>query len=254
MLVIREEQMTALSQVAQDSFEEEMITHSKALLPQLCSAIGDKQVRKAVESATSKATKYGFTQRGSVQLFIELSLFLGASFDTDPQYPWAKEILTEESEDQLERAEQLFEKMTEYFDSVMGPDDKNSLVALEKLTERLESIPKFKSDYFVDQVLQESKALFPEKANYVSDDTLKALIQKAISEARTYGINDGQGFALIYALMFSLGHGCTIDPVYPWIKRSLEDQIITAPLKRVENLKRKAVQWLERVLFWHKGE
>ena len=50
------------------------------------------------------------------------------------------------------------------------------------------------------------------------------------------------------ALMIAFGHGCTEDPLYPWIARTLKDERITDATERAERLERKAVTWLKHVL------
>jgi len=47
--------------------------------------------------------------------------------------------------------------------------------------------------------------------------------------------------------MFSFGHGCTDDPLYPWISRTLHDERIVNSEARAARLEKKAVTWLEHV-------
>jgi hypothetical protein len=48
--------------------------------------------------------------------------------------------------------------------------------------------------------------------------------------------------------MFAFGHGCTHDPLYPWIARTLKDERIKDPAARAERLEKKAITWLDHVL------
>ena len=62
-----------------------------------------------------------------------------------------------------------------------------------------------------------------------------------------------RGEALVVVLMFAFGHGCTDDPLYPWISRTLKDERIVGPAARVERLEKKSITWLEHVLARPRG-
>ena len=53
---------------------------------------------------------------------------------------------------------------------------------------------------------------------------------------------------MVVVLMFAFGHGCTDDPLYPWISRTLKNERIVDPAARAGRLEKKAVTWLEHVL------
>ena len=92
------------------------------------------------------------------------------------------------------------------------------------------------------------KRIFPEKAAYVGDAGLNVLIQGAIAAAAEYGFSAVRQQTLLMSLMFAFGHGCTNDPLYPWIERTLTDPKIVDAESRAARLERKAVTWLEHVL------
>ena len=94
MLVIRPEQMEVFKEAALRSFESEMVAHLAEFSPPLFKAIGEEQMRKAIQFGIDRAGSYGFDFRGPVRLYLELMLLFGSHFDTDPQYPWAAAILT----------------------------------------------------------------------------------------------------------------------------------------------------------------
>ncbi|MBK7353861.1 MAG: hypothetical protein IPJ05_10285 [Nitrosomonas sp.] len=111
MLVIRAEQMDVFKKTALLSFEDEMVEHLAKFSPPLYKVVGEEQMRKVIRLGMSQAAQYGFTYRGPVRLYLELMLLFGSYFDTDPQYPWAAEILTnQESGTQMQRAESLYER------------------------------------------------------------------------------------------------------------------------------------------------
>ena len=90
--------------------------------------------------------------------------------------------------------------------------------------------------------------IFPLKAAYVGEAGLKALIDEGIDEAERYRFDTARPRALLVVLKFAFGHGCTDDPLYPWIARTLRDERIVDPAARAARLEKKAVTWLEHVV------
>lgn len=248
MLVIRPDQMEAFLQAALQGFEDEMVVHSQDFAPELSDVIGESQLRLAVCAAITRANSYGFTNRGSIRLFIEMTFLFGSHFDTDPQYPWAASILAESTE-QMQRAEQLYEKILDYQDKVSGVDSVNTIEALRKLAFLShQSIHYTSSDAFVSGMLQEMHRIFPQKADYLGQDALLALIHQGYTLAQQAQFPTARAYALIVALMYAFGHGCTHDPLYPWIAHTLKDEQIVDPATRADRLEKKALTWLESVL------
>jgi hypothetical protein len=246
MLMIRAEQMKTFEQAAMLRFEDEMVEHSKEISPRLCEVIGDEQLRVALRSAITRSMAYGFTFRGPIRLFIEMMFFCGSAFDTDPQYLRVGEVLRT-SGDQMQRAEQIYEGYLDYFDNVSGPGAANVHKALKDLAYFAKMPLRFTSNNFVSGMLQEMNAIFPKKTAYVGEEGLTALIHEGRSEAQKHGFQDIRGEAMIVALMFAFGHGCTNDPLYPWISRTLQDERIVNPEARAARLEKKAITWLEHV-------
>jgi hypothetical protein len=248
MLVIRQEQMEDFNQVARARFEDEMVAHSKDFSPRLCEVIGEEQLRVALRSAIQRAEAYRFTNRGPIRLFIELMFLFGSAFDTDPQYPWAAEILRA-SDDQMQRAERLYEKTLDYQEKVSGPDAVNTRKALEGLLTLAEqqALP-FSDKDFTPGILREMSRIFPQKAAYIGEERLREVVQEGRAEAKKCLFITVRGEGLMIVLMFAFGHGCTDDPLYPWITRTLSDKRITSAPARAGRLERKARIWLSRVL------
>jgi hypothetical protein len=249
MLQIRAQQMTAFEQAALRRFEDEMVVHCKqsTLRARLCKVIGDEQLRVALRQAMERASTYGFTYRGPLRLYIELAFLFGSDFDTDPQYPAIGRFLNA-SGDQMERAEQIHQEVLDYQEKVYGPQAVNVRTALEALLVLAQKPITFSADNFVGDMLQEIKRAFPQKAAFVGDDALTALVREGRTEARKYRFPTLRGDGLLVTLKFAFGHGCTDDPLYPWISRTLIDEKIIDPAARAKRLENKAVTWLEHVL------
>jgi len=246
IVIIRAEQMRAFEQAARQRFEAEMVAHSKDFAPQLCAVIGDEQLRVALRSAMTRAEGYGFTYRGPMRLFIEMMFLCGSAFDTDPQYAAVGEVLRA-SGDQMQRAQQIHEGFLDYLDKVSGPGAANVRRALRDLLDFARTPITFSHDFAAD-MLQEMHRVFPLKAAYVGEVGLQALIDESMVEARRYRFATPRQEALLVVLKFAFGHGCTDDPLYPWIARTLQDVRIINPAARAARLERKAVTWLEHVV------
>ncbi|MCI5168039.1 MAG: hypothetical protein D3903_18615 [Candidatus Electrothrix sp. GM3_4] len=246
MLVIRNEQMDVFREDALLRFEDEMMAHSKDFTLRLCEVLGDKQLRVAVHSAIERAKEYGFTNRGPIRLFIEMMFLCGSGFDTDPQYPAFGKILQADDE-QMQRAEQIRQIHLDYLEKVSGPDAENVHRALKKLSLMAEQPLEFSEDQFVPGMLEEMDRTFPEKTAYVGDEGLTELIHEGREKAQGYDFSTLRGQVLIVVLMFAFGHGCTDDPLYPWISRTLQDGRITSPAGRAARLEKKALTWLDHV-------
>ena len=249
MLVIRPEQMDAFRAVARRGFEDEMVAHLAQFSPPLFEAVGDEQMRTAIRFGIGRAEAYGLTFRGPTRLYLELMLLFGSHFDTDPQYPWAAEILADqESAPQMDRAERLFERAVDYRKKVAGPEDAYTIQALRNIAVMARQPLEFAMEDLPAAMRQEIWRIYPEKAAYVGDAALEALIQKGIGGARRQRFATVRGTALVIVLMLAFGHGCGADPLYPWIARTLQDEKIVDAEARAKRLETKALTWLTHVL------
>ena len=247
MLTVRSVQMKEFEDAALRRFEDEMVIHSQGFTPRLCEVLGEKQLRVALRQAMSRAQTYGFTNRGPMRLYIELMFLCGSDFDTDPQYPAIGEVLNA-SGDQMERAEQICDGVIDYQEKVSGPEGVNVRKALKALSVFAKKPDTVFSNDFDAEMLQEMTRAFPQKVDYTSKDRLMMLIEEGRAEAQKYDLLAGRAESMIVILMFAFGHGCTNDPLYPWIGRTLKDERIKDQTARAQRLEKKAVTWLDHVL------
>ena len=249
MLVMRPEQMEVFRKAALGLFEDHMVRHLAELSPSLFQAVGEGQLRKASRFGMERATSYGFTHRGPVRLYLELMLLFGSHFDTDPQYPWAAAILAErDSSAQMDRAESLYQRSMDYRDKVAGPEDAYTLNALRNIAVLAKQPLTLPMEDFAAAMLREIALVYPEKAAYVGNQGISALIRKGMDGARMQRFSTPRGMALVILLMFTMGHGCGSDPLYPWIAQTLRDQLVTDADARAKRLETKALTWLEHAL------
>jgi len=246
-MIIRNEQMRVFEQRAWEQFEEEMMAHSKEFSPRLCEVIGDEQLHVAVHSAIARAVDYGFTNRGPIRLFVEMMFLCGSSFDTDPQYAPLGEVLRSEG-DQMLRAQQIHELHNTYLERVSGVGAVNVHTALRALLTFVRSPLTISPDTLHEDMLREMQRLFPQKVAVIPEEGLRALVDEGVAEARRHRFEGLRPTVLLVVLKFAFGHGCTDDPLYPWITRTLKDKRIASPEARAARLEKKSVTWLRHVV------
>jgi len=239
--------MTVFEDAALQRFEDEMVAHSKEFSPRLCEVIGDDQLRVALRQAMKCADSYGFTYRGPIRLYVELMFLYGSGFDTDPQYPAIGEALNAPG-DQMLRAEQIHAGIVDYHEKVSGPNNINVRTALESLSAFARGPVTYSPNTFEADMLQEMTHAFPQKVAYTGEQSLRTLVEEGCAAARKYEFPALRGEALIVVLMFAFGHGCTDDPLYPWISGTLRDERIVDGEARAKRLEKKALTWLDHVL------
>lgn len=248
-MIIRKAQIDALSVDLTRAFEDEMVEHLADFSPPLFSVIKEDHMREVIRFGIGRARDYRMTLRGPIRLYLELMILFGSHFDTDPQYPWAGEILIDRySVSEMQRAEWLHERVLDYQEKVAGPDGENTQKALEDLLALARNPISLTGDNFSTGIRRELIHVFPQKAAYIGKESVDALIDEATAEARKYGFSKERENILMVILMYAFGHGCTSGLIYPWIGRTLNDDKIVDAAKRSERLEKKAITWLEHVL------
>lgn len=238
------------------AFEDEMVVHLGGVSAGLARAADGAGVRAMIRLGIARAREHAITLRGPVRLYLELMVLLGSYFDSDPQYLWAPQILAErDAGDPLGCAKRLFGCATDYLDDVHGPDGGYRVRALARLRAMTlrgpcdpGPVPASPSeDRVISGMLGLIAELHPERAAHVGRSGLESLIRSGLLDARFCGVATPNGTALLIALMFSLGHGCTEDPQHTWISETLSDPGLTGPEARVRALEARTLEYLEHV-------
>ena len=221
---IRREQLEALENAAARRFESEIVEHVREFAPRLFSILGEPAVRAFARNGIVRAAKYGFSQRGPAKLYVEMMLSFGTEFDSDPQLPWASQVLSDQAPmEPMLRAELLYREMLKYVHRVAGPGNQFALEALKRFQrsrpEDLEAAP----GEFTGKMVRAFAALYPEKAQYAGEPVLRQLVTTATARAVAAGVTAERGRAVIAGLMFGFGHGILDDPLYPWVAATLNE-------------------------------
>lgn len=225
MLTIRGAQLAALGEAASKQFELELVSHLKQFAPRTSQIIGQQGLEQTVRLGLGRAANYGFTKRGPLRLYVELMSMFGSYFDTDPSLPWASTVLSQPAEDdEMLRAERLHEQTLNYLRHVAGENNRYTVAALRRAKDlRFEDYPRSPGTAVGSWGLSGLKLVYPERCAHVGDQPLRLLIRSSVKEAAVHNVITDHGVAVILALMFSFGHGCTNDPLYPWVTATLRD-------------------------------
>jgi hypothetical protein len=248
MLTIRQEQVDAFRQHHLQKFEDEMVEHLKKFSPSHWRAIGEHSGRRVIRLGIEQAKKYGFTHRGPVRFYVEMMFMFGSYFDSDPQCPWATEILHDpQSTDQMVRADRLYDVMIKYWTEVAGPKNLFMLTALRKLSQARAENYVTAGASLEDCFLAALTSIYPQKRAYLGERPLRELLKKTFELADKHGLTSNEERGLMTALTFFLGHECTCDPLYGWIGRLLSRRFAN-PAERGTDLRAKAVLYLKYTL------
>ena len=247
MLTITRDQFAEFDQAVAAHFEAEMRQHCWDFSPALCKTLGSDGVAKFVRHSIERARYYGFTLRGPIRLFIEMSLLRGSFFDTDPQYRPFGEALRQGGTE-MERAEKLHALSLDYTANVAGAEGENVMAALAALVEFTEA-PKpdaFPTEF--DAKLETFKKIFPHKVEHMGRLNFGRLVHR--SQGVTMRLNAQERWSdwVIMSLMLAFGHGCISDPLYPWISKTLYQTGPASGDARITQVERKARIWLDAVL------
>jgi len=94
-----------------------MVEHLKKFFPKYYEIYGEPLIRQVIQYGIERAELYGFLTKRDTPLYIDLMLLLGSHFDQDFQYPWAIEILDDESiANPIEKADRLYDRALKYLD------------------------------------------------------------------------------------------------------------------------------------------
>jgi hypothetical protein len=90
--------------------------------------------------------------------------------------------------------------------------------------------------------------MYPQKAEDVGERVLRGLVDTASARAGGLGVTSETGRALIAGLMFGFGHGVLDDPLYPWVARTLNQQLVPDPNERAQRLHEKTRVYIDYML------
>ena len=97
MMTIRRAQFEEIGRRLARRWEDTMVIHLETFFPERAAELGPKGVADAIDLGVKKAAKYNIHTERDVCKFLNFMFVYGFDFDTDPELPWAHEILTNEA-------------------------------------------------------------------------------------------------------------------------------------------------------------
>lgn len=247
-LRISQSQLEVFEETALRDFEARVVQHVRQHFPKSFEVLGETRVLGIARGAVERAREHGLTTERSVVTYLNLMLMLGSGFDTDPQLPWAAEILGDGRIDEAGKSDALYDKALDYFEQVAGPGGVNAAEALGRIQrESADDLPTALGPEFYSRLLARLRAVYPEKCDYVGELGLRRMIQRGIEQARHYRITGGRGVAVYVGLMFMLGSGFDEDPQMPWAAEVLNDAGDGGEAGKAERLRAAALESLAQM-------
>jgi hypothetical protein len=245
MLTIRGEQIKVFEQNAKKSFESETVLHIAKFSPGQFAILGEETIRQIVSSGLERAEGYGFTNRGPARFYVELMFLLGSDFDTDPQYPWAAELLGGRvPSGQMNRADRLYQKTMQYIEAVAGQNFEFERDALNRVVGPV-ALPFAGKD--AGDIAPFFKKIYPQKCQFLGDRILEEVVRLGVSVAEAYS-RSSKASLLFTGLIFIFGHGCLTDRQFPWIANTLARGAPGEEDQKIERLYSKTRTYLEHGL------
>lgn len=94
MFHLRDSHRAAFQRTARESFEDGVRDDVREMCPDRVRDVTDRALFDRIRGGRNRARTYGLTTRRQVAVFVSASYLLGERYDTDPQYPWARNLLT----------------------------------------------------------------------------------------------------------------------------------------------------------------
>jgi hypothetical protein len=115
-MLIRPEQMQALSNARTGAFESDVLSHLQRCFPAECAALGEPGVRDTIRYGLERSRGYGLTAAREVCTYVDLMMAFGRDFDRDPKLPWAADILNRKRwKDTATMVDQLYRTAQQHY-------------------------------------------------------------------------------------------------------------------------------------------
>ncbi len=113
----RKRTLDSLWKPASGSLADQAIVQMENLYPEKYEAIGEEHSRRLVQYGIETCAGFGITQDRGVAILVVMMFLMGSGFYYDPIYPWAEEVLNDDSIDTEEqRVDKLFAAGHEFMD------------------------------------------------------------------------------------------------------------------------------------------
>ena len=236
-LVIRQAQLDALAEGRERDLEDRLIDRLADPFDRQSALLKREGMRAVVKLGIERASAWGVQGERDLFAWITMMLMLGASFDEDPQLPWARAQLATPGVGAAQRVERTFTAAMEHVDRISGDDNELLVRAIVRLRDlELARFEGLAGDALVDAMLPALAHAYPEKAEAHGRAGTREALVAAVATAAAHELSGGIGAALCCGLAFMIGSGFATDPQVPWVALvlalDLDEPEKTAKLKR----------------------
>jgi hypothetical protein len=219
-----------------------MEVHLGLRFPEYVRVLGAELLREVIDVEIEHAANHGFAAESTVCQYIDLTFILGSGFATDPQLPWAAQILSVRAgENEFHSMERLADRAAVYLDQVAGPKNVYMRSAVTRLAAALRDLT---SDSLL--VAQRFQVIYPEKWSAIGEVGVREILADAELKCASYGYSNEVATQICAALMLALGSSFDLDPKFPWARSRLSTAGTAANVAAPLSLYRDASTFLER--------
>ena len=215
-IVFTKERLDLLASYVMEGYISELASHCDTSFPHLRVKMGSQNLYQALRRSVEKAKNIGFTQKDTVQFYIDLQITFGWEFDNDPQYSWLNKILIENQDtEQIEKSTILYDEVETYLIKLWGNDRHALSNQINHMAQLNIKALNNKNVYTLQEMLSILEEIYPKKFAITSKQSIENLVQfsKIKDESNHYQ------FVPIVP-MFLLGSGYKEDPFLSWMKTS----------------------------------
>jgi hypothetical protein len=249
VLTIPLSQMRLFEQLAFERYQQSLITHIREHFPGQAEYLGEQGVLRVIQHGCELAQARGFETERDLCLYTDLTIMLGAGFDSDPQLEWAREVLDDPIlVDPRNRMDDLWEQALIYLERVLGHEEVFPSRAYQAA--RQHRLARTRNLTASDQntLISYFQDIWPEKVRYVGTEALRTLLGRSKENAARYGIHHDLGQVEFAILSFLFGHCFHADPLYPWVEGTMRGSGASDGQERLRRLLEAFDERLERVL------
>lgn len=226
MLVFSQAQLDALSRDAEVRFEHELAEHLTAVVPALAARADSDGLSVSVRIAIDQAKRLGFTQRGPLRFYAELSAICGQQVAADIQFGFLGLPRDCSAPSQLEVADRVFRRFHRYLREARAHDDAITVAAIERhlVLERSDDGRLRTSPDSADVMLLvlQMHQTWPEAADFLTPAALELTVVDAL---RTdCGLTKDLPTARCAFLRLLFGRGWASNPMTTWLRVPYPEQ------------------------------
>jgi len=248
MLIIRNDQLKAFSRIKLNKFEEKMYVYAKKHFPDEFYDLETKHLIGVISKAIEKGKLYGFHTQKHAFYFLSLMFLLGSEFDSDVQFPWVYDYLTDQSVSDVDkRMENTWRAAVTFISCIAGDHLEFIRPVFDKLYKlNIQNLSNLTEDNFEKEINCFLMEFYPEKHNCQMEGENSALIKYGVNVSEKYNIESSHGKAVIIVLMFVFGSGFHSDPLFYKISNVLNNGMLDENA-RINKLLKQVRRYLETV-------